>query len=89
MDIFEKIGEVSTMDDSEIRKRFGTNLSTVQKVLKGLLLEQLQEEQKSNSSKPKYGKYSKKKSESEPKESSKSSQPLGSQVNGTPSPEKK
>jgi hypothetical protein len=89
MDIFEKIGEVSTMDDSEIRKRFGTNLSTVQKVLKGLLLEQLQEEQNSNSSKPKYGKYSKKKSEPEPKESPKSSQLSGSQVNGTPSPEKK
>jgi hypothetical protein len=88
MDIFEKIGEVSQMDEGEIRKRFGTNLPTVQKVLKGLLLEQLQEEQKNNSSKPKYGKY-KKKGESEPKETQKSSQSPSSQGNGTPSPPKK
>lgn len=88
MDIFDKIGEVSQMDDGEIRKKFGTNLGTVQKVLKGLLLEQLQEEQKNNSSKPKYGKY-KKKSESDTKDSPKSSQSSGIQGNGTPSPPKK
>ena len=88
MDIFEKIGEVSQMDEGEIRKRFGTNLPTVQKVLKGLLLEQLQEEQKNNSSKPKYGKYKKKES-SESKETPKTPQTPGSQGNGNPNPQKK
>lgn len=68
VDIFEKIGEVSGMADTDIKVKFGTNRVTVQKVLKGLLLEQLQEEQLRNNTPSNYSKYKKKEvSETPPK----------------------
>jgi len=76
------------MDEGEIRKKYGSNLPTVQKVLKGLLFEQLQDEQKNNSSKPKYGKY-KKKSEPEIKEPPKNTGSPEKQGDGSPSVPKK
>jgi|GEM_PF-2623962 len=64
IDIFDKLTELGQMDDTQVRSKYGTSTSRVKKVLKVLLLEQLQDDQK-NSGKPKYGKRKGKSSDSE------------------------
>ena len=44
-DILEKLVTIKTMDEGDVKAKFGTSSSNVQKVLKSLLLEEMVEDQ--------------------------------------------
>jgi predicted transcriptional regulator len=59
-DILETLVAVKTMDEADVKAKFGTSASNVQKILKALLLEEMVEEQQKESK----SKYKKKTSDS-------------------------
>lgn len=50
-DIFETLVAVKTMNDADVKAKFGTSSSNVRKVLKALLMEQMADEEKNRKEK--------------------------------------